>query len=89
MPLVGIDLIDIASVTDGYVGADLAALCRESGMAAYREDPNAEFVGRTHFDTALKIVKPSVDTATFENFENIGKEIKKRRDGWDGIPFYG
>lgn len=89
MPLVDIDLIDIAAITDGYVGADLAALCRESGMAAYRENPNAEFVGRRHFDTAMKIVKPSVEPGTFENFENIGKEMKKRRDGWDGIPFYG
>ncbi|MDD2410229.1 MAG: CDC48 family AAA ATPase [Candidatus Methanomethylophilaceae archaeon] len=89
MPLMNIDLIDVASETDGYVGADLAALCREAGLAAYREDPAAEFVDRRHFSAALRTVGPSVGPDTFKNYESIGNEIKKRRDGWDGVPFYG
>ena len=89
MPLIGIDLIDIASKTDGFVGADLAALCREAGMIAYRKDRKAEFVNETHFTEAMKTVKPSVDSETFKSYENIGKEMRKRKDGWDGIPFYG
>lgn len=89
MPLIGIDLMDIASETDGYVGADLAALCREAGMAAYKENPDAEFISEIHFRTAMNTVKPSVNPETFKSYENIGKEMKKRKDGWDGIPFYG
>jgi transitional endoplasmic reticulum ATPase len=42
MPLEGVDLEDIASRTDGYVGADLYALCREAAIKAYREDRNAQ-----------------------------------------------
>ena len=37
MPLMNIDLLDLAEKTDGYVGADLAGLCREAGLTAYRE----------------------------------------------------
>ncbi len=89
MPLIGIDLIDVAAETDGYVGADLAALCREAGMAAYRENPDAELIGEKHFKAAMETVKPSVDPETFKSYENIGKEMRKRKDGWDGVPFYG
>ncbi|HKM08882.1 MAG TPA: CDC48 family AAA ATPase [Candidatus Methanomethylophilaceae archaeon] len=89
MPLVGVDLIDVAEETDGYIGADLEALCREAGLTAYREDDGAEFVNKSHFDKALKVVRPSVTPDTFKSYEVLGKEIKKRRDNWDGVPFYG
>ena len=89
MPLMNVDLMDIAVATEGYVGADLAALCREAGLAAYRADSDAVYVGRKSFDAALKTVKPSVDEETFKSFEKMGGEIRKRKDGWDGVPFYG
>lgn len=89
MPLIDMDLIDVAAETDGYVGADLEALCREAGMVAYRENRNAELVNGTHFEAAMKTVKPSVDKETFKSYETLGKEMRKRKDGWDGIPFYG
>ncbi|MDR2846166.1 MAG: CDC48 family AAA ATPase [Candidatus Methanoplasma sp.] len=89
MPLRDVDLRDIASVTDGYVGADLAALCREAGILAYRNDPSSEYVGDEHFRAAMDVVRPSVDKMTFQNYESIGKEIRKRRTGWNDVPFYG
>ncbi len=36
MPLESVDLLSIAEITHGFVGADLAALCRESAMRALR-----------------------------------------------------
>jgi transitional endoplasmic reticulum ATPase len=89
MPLRDVDLLEIAKETDGYVGADLAALCREAGMLAYYENNNAEYVGPEHFKTAINNIRPSVDETTFANYENIGKEIRKRKSGWNDIPFYG
>ncbi len=89
MPLLNIDLMDIAEVTDGYVGADLEAICREAGMAAFRENPGIVFVEKRHFDIALKNCKPSVDQKTFESYERLGMEIKKRRGSWDNAPLYG
>lgn len=89
MPLGDVDLRWLASVTDGYVGADLAALCREAALCAYREDRDARKVGRDHFDAALRKVGPSVDDAVFRSYERMGRDIKRRRSGWDSVPFYG
>ena len=89
MPLDGVDLGWLASVTDGFVGADLAALCREAGLCAYREDRNADRVTAAHFAKALERVGPSVDEALFESYQKMGRDIKKRRTSWDTIPFYG
>jgi len=89
MPLKNVDLLKIANMTEGYVGADIEALCREAGLQAYRETKDAEYVCMEHFDSALKIIKPSIDETTFNNYENIGKDIRKRKSGWNNIPFYG
>ena len=89
MPLKDVDLESIASRTDGYVGADLAALCREAGLTAYREDHDSDKVTMAHFEKALKEVGPSVDKNLFENYEKMGKDINKRRTSWDKLPFYG
>jgi len=89
MPLKDVDLSELASMTDGYVGADLAALCREAGLTAYRQDKDSEYVTMDHFREALKKVFPSVDKNMFESYNKIGKDIKKRRTTWDNVPFYG
>ena len=89
MPLKGVDIDEIAKNTDGYVGADLEAVCREAGMNAYRENANIEYVGKRHFDSALNTVRPSVDAELMKSYENMGTEIKKRRTSWDSTPFYG
>ena len=88
MPLKGVDLKGIANITDGYVGADIEALCREAGMEAYREDPDIVNVGQRHFDAALRIVRPSVDADLMRSYEDLGNEMTKRRTSWDDVPFY-
>lgn len=89
MPLKDVDLEQIADSTDGFVGADLAALCREAGLAAYHADPNTESVNMRDFKKALGTVGPSVDEKTFSEYQNLGKEMKKRRANWNDVPFYG
>ncbi len=84
-----VDLSWVAESTDGYVGADLAALCREAGLAAYRENKDAEKVSMHHFMTALERISPSVDENVLENYRRIEKGISKRRTSWDNIQFYG
>jgi AAA family ATPase, CDC48 subfamily len=88
MPLKNVDLKSLAELTDGYVGADIEALCREAGLLAYRNNNATETISHGDFISALEVVKPSVDEATFENYETMGKEIRKRRTGWDDTPFY-
>ncbi len=88
MPLINVDLIDIAELTDGYVGADLQAVCREAGMAAFHENPNAKYVDKKHFMSALDIIKPSVDPKIMDEYYAMASEMMKRKTNNDNIPFW-
>lgn len=88
MPLINVDLIDIAQLTDGYVGADLQAVCREAGMAAFRENLNAKYVEGKHFMAALDIIKPSVDPKVMDEYNAMATEMMKRKPNNDSIPFW-
>ena len=83
MPLAkDVDLDELAEVTEGYVGADIEAICREAAMTALRENINANIVNMEHFRKALKEVHPSVDKEMIEYYkeiaDKIGKGISKR-----------
>ena len=52
------DTADLAKRTDGYSGAEIAAVCREAAMNALREEPPADCVQQKHIDLALQNVKP-------------------------------
>ncbi|GKZ12593.1 CDC48 family AAA ATPase [Haladaptatus sp. T7] len=78
-----VDLEELAEQTDGYVGADIEAVCREAAMAASREfiesvspDDIGESVGNVritaeHFEDALDEVTPSVTEETRERYAEI------------------
>jgi len=53
--------------TDGYSGAEVAAVCREASLCALEESMQAEAVGMAHFLQALLHVKPRT-TATMLHF---------------------
>ena len=89
MPIMDVDLLSIAEKTDGYVGADLEALCREAAMIAFRENPSVKFVNKNHFSAALKVVKPSIDAKMLEGYTQMATEIRKRKSSLDDFPFYG
>ncbi|WP_312908313.1 CDC48 family AAA ATPase [Natronosalvus caseinilyticus] len=84
----GIDLDWLASQTEGYVGADIEAVCREASMAATREfietvDPEdiGDAVGnvrvsKAHFEQALEEVPPSVTQETRERYEEIESQFQ-------------
>ena len=78
MPLAkDVKLEKLAEKTEGYSGADIAAVCREAAMSALREDINAKQVKKKHFDMALKKIRPSVSKADVERIRNYVKELEK------------
>lgn len=53
MPLKDVSLENLAERTENFSGADIAALCREAGMFAIRENVETEIVEMKHFEKAL------------------------------------
>src|SRR3989339_1258118 len=90
MPLTqDVDLKELATSTDGYVGADIESLCREAGIEALRESIDAKEVNMSHFKKALKRVKPSVSKDIFERYKDIENSyLQKARAGLKEIPTY-
>jgi transitional endoplasmic reticulum ATPase len=78
-----VDLEQLADETEGYVGADVEAVCREASMAATREfiasvDPEDAIssvgnvrIRREHFDQALEEVNASVTPEVRDRYEEI------------------
>jgi transitional endoplasmic reticulum ATPase len=80
MPLAeDVNLSDLAERTEGYVGSDLAALCREAGLTAIRESLKSSKVTRAHFDAALKQVRPSCDPEILKFYEEFEKHLLRER----------
>ncbi|MHA1129285.1 MAG: CDC48 family AAA ATPase [Candidatus Helarchaeota archaeon] len=86
MPLKDVDLMEYAIRTHGFVGADLAALCREAAMHALRcvlPEINLETevippeilfslkVTREDFESAMKIVEPSAMREVLLEIPNV------------------
>jgi transitional endoplasmic reticulum ATPase len=59
MPLADdVDLEKLAKKTEGYVGADIEAVCREAAMLTLRDSLEAETVKMKYFNDAMEKVKP-------------------------------
>jgi transitional endoplasmic reticulum ATPase len=90
-----VDLDVLAERTDGYVGADIEAVCREASMAATREFINSVSPEETdtsvgnvrvtmdHFEQALDEVRASVDEETRERYDQIEERFSRGQGGED------
>ena len=87
-----VSIEDLAQKTEGYVGADLENLCREAGMMAYRENPEASEVSQQNFIDSLKNIKPSVDEEVIKFYKNlaqtIGKGVKEKKRAVEELGLY-
>ncbi len=80
-----VDFDELAKLTEGYSGADIAILCREALMAPIREldeagmlaksDAKIRPVTRDDFVNALRVVKPSVSPSEIVKFKEWAKEF--------------
>jgi transitional endoplasmic reticulum ATPase len=60
MPLASdVDLKKLAKSTDGYVGADIEAICREAAMLTLRNDMESSEIPNKYFKEAIEKVKPA------------------------------
>ncbi len=78
MPLADdVNLEELAKITEGYTGADIAAVCREAAIIALREEFKVRPVQMKHFLKALKIVPPSLTKGDIERYEKMSRELKR------------
>jgi len=79
MPLKGVDLDYLAEQTEGFVGADIEALCREAAMLSLREDLKNKIITGDHFEQALMKVAPSVSKDVEQMYIALQDKFKAAR----------
>ncbi|MDP3765758.1 MAG: CDC48 family AAA ATPase [Nanoarchaeota archaeon] len=69
----------IAKKTEGYVGADIEAVCREAAILTLREDINSRDIYKKHFELALQKVRPSVTKEVEKAYEELVEHFTAAR----------
>jgi transitional endoplasmic reticulum ATPase len=73
-----VDVLELGARTDGYSGADCAALVREAALTAMRESMAAATVTAAHVETALGRVRPSLDPAQVAALASYAERREQR-----------
>ena len=78
MPLdKSVNLIKLSEGTEGFTGADIESLARESAMLALREDIDTKKVTKQHFNMAMEKVLPSVSQNDQERYKQVESRYLK------------
>ncbi|MFQ5977237.1 MAG: AAA family ATPase [Candidatus Heimdallarchaeota archaeon] len=70
-----VELAELASQMEGYVGADIENVCREAVMIALRQEIEADFVNLRDFKEAMESVHPSITPQTTEFYNELEKKL--------------
>ncbi|RJQ21885.1 AAA family ATPase [Candidatus Woesearchaeota archaeon] len=79
MPLRNVNLEELAEKMEGYVGADIEAVCREAAILALRESLQAKSVTMGHFEQALRKVPASVTKDVEKMYEDLRERFRGAR----------
>ncbi len=85
-----VDLSELARMTDGYVGSDIAAISREASIMALREKitpgmdreearkiKDSIVITMDHFDSAMTRVKPTTSSGKLQDYEKLSREFAR------------
>ncbi|MEN3035251.1 MAG: CDC48 family AAA ATPase [Candidatus Methanosuratincola sp.] len=82
MPLAkDVDLDRLVAMTMNYAGSDIEALCREAGMMALREDPDAKEVQMKHFLKAKEKIRPTISEEMLKYYKAWEERSKQSLRG--------
>jgi len=79
MPLKDVRIGELAEKTEGYVGADIEAICREAAIFALRKDIKSTKVSMKNFEQALNKVNPSITKEIEKAYGDLRKHFKSAR----------
>jgi transitional endoplasmic reticulum ATPase len=71
-----VSLRELAELTDGYVGSDLANIAREAAIEALREDEDAEEVEMRHFQKAMEQVRPTITEDLEDYYDRVEEQFR-------------
>ena len=69
-----VDVKNLANMTEGFTGADIASVCQQAGFEALEENEQADTIRMLHFTQVLQRTTPSlaaIETATFKQYEKF------------------
>ena len=69
----------MAKKTEGYVGADIEAVCREAAILTLRDDINSKEILPRYFKLALDKVRPSVTKEVEKHYEELQDQLTAAR----------
>jgi len=85
-----VDLTELARMTDGYVGSDIEAICREASIMALKDKitpgmdreeakkiKDSIIITMDHFDSALTRVKPTTSSGKLQDYEKLASEFAR------------
>jgi transitional endoplasmic reticulum ATPase len=76
MPLSSdVSLDQLADDTEGFSGADIEALCRESAMIALRGNIKVKKVKKEHFTKAMQNIRASLTDSLIEYYKKVSKQL--------------
>jgi len=67
-------LEQLVSCTEGYSGAEVTAVCHEAALCAMQEDLNIACVHNRHFEHALTVVKPQINSKLVQFYADYQKD---------------
>jgi SpoVK/Ycf46/Vps4 family AAA+-type ATPase len=70
LPLLDVSLEELASLTDGFTGAEMVALVKEATFAAIAEDLHTNHVRSQHFTLARTRVSPKVTEGDLSRYQS-------------------
>jgi len=71
-----VDIKELATMTEGYVGSDIESICREAAMLSLRENFDNEKVSKRHFLSAMEKVKPTVNEDMIDFYNRVQEKLK-------------
>ena len=82
-----VDLNKISSLTKGFSGADLVALCRFAAINAIHK--NSDMIFNSDFEESLNNVKPSITNDVHNWYSSIEKKLTTAIPKFNDKIFYG
>ncbi len=73
-----VNLETLTELTEGYVGADIEALCREAAINSLRKDISSTEVTMEDFKAAMEELSPTMSPEVVKSYEGILKDFKQR-----------